>query len=97
MKPGWLSVCAAAAGVQGRSWLLPPRDKKKDSDNCYMPKRWIHTWQARPGGVGWGGGGGWIHTWQARPRGQGGGGRLLPSRKLACTRRKLGRRRLAWS
>ncbi len=29
---------------QGRSWLAAPRDKRKENDTCYLPKRWIHTW-----------------------------------------------------
>ncbi len=28
----------------GRSWLDPPRDKHKENDVCFTPKRWIHTW-----------------------------------------------------
>jgi hypothetical protein len=37
--------------LQGRSWLAPPRDKKKESDNCFLPKRWIHTWSGHTKGV----------------------------------------------
>eukprot|EP00879_Flechtneria_rotunda_P002141 GHRR01002325.1.p1 GENE.GHRR01002325.1~~GHRR01002325.1.p1 ORF type:complete len:303 (+),score=127.78 GHRR01002325.1:221-1129(+) len=36
---------------QGRSWLVAPRDKKKESDNCFLPKRWIHTWSGHTKGV----------------------------------------------
>eukprot|EP00877_Chromochloris_zofingiensis_P007991 jgi/Chrzof1/3445/Cz12g25200.t1 len=36
---------------QGRSWLDPPRDKKKESDTCYLPKRWLHTWSGHSKGV----------------------------------------------
>eukprot|EP00775_Hariotina_reticulata_P008921 gene8921-9098_t len=36
---------------QGRSWLAPPRDKRKESDNCFLPKRWIHTWSGHTKGV----------------------------------------------
>ncbi|KAG2485153.1 hypothetical protein HYH03_016139 [Edaphochlamys debaryana] len=36
---------------QGRSWVLPPRDKKKESDVCFLPKRWVHTWSGHTKGV----------------------------------------------
>jgi pre-mRNA-processing factor 17 len=29
---------------KGDSWLVPPKDKKKENDHCYIPKKWIHTW-----------------------------------------------------
>jgi len=31
---------------KGDSWLVPPKDKKKENDHCYIPKKWIHTWYA---------------------------------------------------
>jgi pre-mRNA-processing factor 17 len=37
--------------LQGRSWLVPPRDKKKESDACFLPKRWTHTWSGHTKGV----------------------------------------------
>jgi len=30
----------------GNSWLEPPKDKKKQGDECFLPKRWVHTWCA---------------------------------------------------
>ncbi|KXZ41899.1 hypothetical protein GPECTOR_249g617 [Gonium pectorale] len=36
---------------QGRSWILPPRDKRKESDVTYLPKRWVHTWSGHTKGV----------------------------------------------
>ena len=36
----------------GRSWLEPPRNRKKpDNDYCFLPKRWIHTWSGHTKGV----------------------------------------------
>jgi pre-mRNA-processing factor 17 len=29
----------------GNSWLEPPKDKKKQGDECFLPKRWVHTWR----------------------------------------------------
>jgi pre-mRNA-processing factor 17 len=28
----------------GNSWIMAPKDKKKENDHCFLPKRWIHTW-----------------------------------------------------
>lgn len=36
---------------QGRSWMLPPKDKRKENDYCFLPKRWIHTWSGHTKGV----------------------------------------------
>ncbi|GIL86051.1 hypothetical protein Vretimale_9079 [Volvox reticuliferus] len=36
---------------QGRSWMLPPKDKRRESDNCFLPKRWVHTWAGHTKGV----------------------------------------------
>jgi hypothetical protein len=36
---------------QGRSWLEPPRDLHKESDYCYLPKKWIHSWTGHTKGV----------------------------------------------
>jgi hypothetical protein len=35
----------------GRSWMAPPKDKKKENDYCYLPKKWIHTWAGHTKGV----------------------------------------------
>jgi pre-mRNA-processing factor 17 len=36
---------------QGRSWIAPPRDKRNEADNTFLPKRWVHTWQGHNKGV----------------------------------------------
>ncbi|KAF5834400.1 WD40-repeat-containing domain protein [Dunaliella salina] len=36
---------------QGRSWLAAPKEQRRESDVCYMPKRWIHTWSGHTKGV----------------------------------------------
>lgn len=36
---------------QGRSWMDAPKDKRKENDYCYLPKRWIHTWSGHTKGV----------------------------------------------
>ena len=28
----------------GESWLTAPKDKKKENETCFLPKRWMHTW-----------------------------------------------------
>ncbi len=35
----------------GNSWLTAPKDKKKENDTCYVPKRWIHTWSGHTKGT----------------------------------------------
>ena len=35
----------------GESWLAPPKDRKKENDHCYAPKRLIHTWTGHTKGV----------------------------------------------
>lgn len=35
----------------GKSWMEPPKDKKKENEVCYLPKRWIHTWSGHTKGV----------------------------------------------
>ncbi len=37
--------------VTGRSWVDPPKDKKKENEYCYLPKKWIHTWSGHTKGV----------------------------------------------
>ena len=32
----------------GNSWIVPPKDKKKQGDENFLPKRWVHTWCAEP-------------------------------------------------
>ncbi|KAF6175865.1 hypothetical protein GIB67_003353 [Kingdonia uniflora] len=36
---------------QGRSWIVHPKDAKASNEQCYMPKRWIHTWSGHTKGV----------------------------------------------
>lgn len=35
----------------GGRWLEPPKDKKKDNEFCFVPKRCIHTWSGHTKGV----------------------------------------------
>jgi pre-mRNA-processing factor 17 len=35
----------------GESWITPPKDRKKENDHCYAPKRCIHTWSGHTKGV----------------------------------------------
>lgn len=35
----------------GKSWLEPPKDRKKENETCFLPKRWIHTWAGHTKGV----------------------------------------------
>jgi hypothetical protein len=37
--------------LQGRTWLAPPREKRNEADNCFLPKRWVHTWEGHKKGV----------------------------------------------
>lgn len=41
----------AEKDYQGRSWVEAPKDKKKESDACFLPKRHIHTWSGHSKGV----------------------------------------------
>jgi len=36
---------------QGRSWMSAPKDKRKESDATFLPKRWVHTWSGHTKGV----------------------------------------------
>eukprot|EP00708_Paratrimastix_pyriformis_P002294 GAFH01001036.1.p2 GENE.GAFH01001036.1~~GAFH01001036.1.p2 ORF type:complete len:433 (-),score=168.22 GAFH01001036.1:71-1369(-) len=36
---------------QGRSYLVPPSDKKPMDHRCFLPKRWVHTWSGHTGPV----------------------------------------------
>lgn len=36
---------------QGRSWMAEPKDRRKESDTCFLPKRWIHSWTGHTKGV----------------------------------------------
>lgn len=37
--------------VTGRTWLDPPKGKKKENEYCYLPKKWVHTWSGHTKGV----------------------------------------------
>jgi hypothetical protein len=37
--------------VTGRSWMDPPKEKKKENEYCYLPKKWVHTWSGHTKGV----------------------------------------------
>lgn len=41
----------AERDYQGRSWLEGPKDKRNESEYCYLPKRWVHTWSGHTKGV----------------------------------------------
>jgi len=36
---------------QGRSWTTPPTDVREEEHECFIPKRWIHTWSGHTKGV----------------------------------------------
>ena len=35
----------------GESWIAPPKDRKRENDHTYIPKRCIHTWSGHTKGV----------------------------------------------
>jgi len=35
----------------GESWITPPKDRKKENDHTFIPKRCIHTWSGHTKGV----------------------------------------------
>ena len=35
----------------GESWIVPPKDRKKENDHTFIPKRCIHTWSGHTKGV----------------------------------------------
>jgi len=36
---------------KGDSWMEPPKDRKRENDHCYIPKKWVHTWSGHTKGV----------------------------------------------
>ena len=42
---------AAEKNYAGESWITPPKDRKRENDHCYAPKRCIHTWSGHAKGV----------------------------------------------
>ncbi len=46
LPPSTPPLCA-----QGRSWLAVHREKRSTPNNCFLPKRWIHSWSGHSKGV----------------------------------------------
>ena len=42
---------ATTTDYQGRSWLTAPADIKEEEHECFIPKRWVHTWSGHTKGV----------------------------------------------
>ena len=42
---------ASEKNYAGESWIVAPKDRKKQNDVCYAPKRCIHTWTGHTKGV----------------------------------------------
>ena len=40
-----------AKRYDGEAWIAPPKDRKKENDHCYAPKRCVHTWSGHTKGV----------------------------------------------
>jgi len=42
----------AMRDYQGRSWLVPPAEARVDDEHeCFIPKKWVHTWSGHTKGV----------------------------------------------
>lgn len=42
----------ASADYQGRSWLAPPKDRRREPPEAFfLPKKWVHTWSGHTKGV----------------------------------------------
>lgn len=37
--------------ITKRSWIEAPKEKRKENDYCYLPKKHIHTWSGHTKGV----------------------------------------------
>jgi len=37
--------------ITKRSWIEPPKEKRKENEYCYLPKKHIHTWSGHTKGV----------------------------------------------
>ena len=42
---------SSTTDYQGRSWTHAPSDVKNEEHECFIPKRWIHTWSGHTKGV----------------------------------------------
>ena len=42
---------SSTTDYQGRSWVLPPADIKETEHECFIPKKWEHTWSGHTKGV----------------------------------------------
>ena len=37
--------------ITKRSWIEPPKEKRKENEYCFLPKKHIHTWSGHTKGV----------------------------------------------
>ena len=35
----------------GRSWMVPGKERRREAEACFLPKRHIHTWSGHSKGV----------------------------------------------
>jgi len=42
---------ASETNYAGDSWIAAPKDKKRTGDECFLPKRWVHTYAGHTKGV----------------------------------------------
>jgi len=42
---------SSTTDYQGRSWMTAPSDVKESEHECYIPKKWEHTWSGHTKGV----------------------------------------------
>lgn len=41
----------AETDYQGRSWVEPPREQRREPEACFLPKRHVHSWSGHTKGV----------------------------------------------
>ena len=56
MRARWAAIAACStgrrrSGTTVRLGSAPPKDRKKENDHCYAPKRCVHTWSGHTKGV----------------------------------------------